>query len=251
MNKASTKNYLKEIFEKYNRKVFIEKDPVKYVHAFSKEEDKEIIGLISSAISLGKIELIFRAMDKIISIVGESPYESIKNGKNFKLLFKDFKYRFFSSEDMGNFFESLESALKKHGRLKNIFLKNWQKTKNLKTALHDFVSEINFSNSPLLPDPYKGSSCKRLNMFLRWMVRKDDVDIGLWQEIPTSSLIIPLDTHVSKISRVLGFTNRKSDDWKTAEEITNALKEFEPSDPLKYDFALCRAGVERYLPFKR
>jgi len=96
----------------------------------------------------------------------------------------------------------------------------------------------------LLPDPEKNSPCKRLNMFLRWMVRKDSVDVGLWSEIDKAKLIIPLDTHVSKISRALGLTQRKTDSWKTAEEITFNLKKFDPQDPVKYDFAIFGLGIE-------
>lgn len=251
MDKESIKNFLEEIFEKFNRKEFIEKDPVKYVHIFSDPEDMEIAGLISSSLSLGRIDQIFKAMDKIMLIIGEKPKEFFLEEKNFSLPLKDFSYRFFRGEHIENLFKGISFAIKKYGRIKNLFLRHWNSEKNMKITLHNFVKESGVNN-PLLSDPMKGSSCKRLNMFVRWMVRKDDVDTGLWSEIGTSSLIIPLDTHISRIGRILGFTKRKSNDWKTAEEITNSLKEFDPLDPLKYDFSLCRADIEgEFKKFKK
>lgn len=245
MNKEEIKIFLDKIYEKYGNKRFIEKDPIKYVHIFKEPEDMEIVGFITSTISLGRIDQIFRAMDKILSVIGEKPKEFFMEERNFKGALKNFSYRFFRENDLQNFFERISWIVKNYGRIKNLFLKHWNKEKNIKHAIHNFVSEIGVKNSFLLPDPLKGSPCKRLNMFIRWMVRGDDVDTGLWSEIETSNLIIPLDTHISKIGRILGLTNRKSNDWKKAEEITNSLKEFDPDDPLKYDFPLCRAGVEK------
>ncbi len=244
MDKGEIKIFLDEIYEKYGRKEFIEKDPIKYVHIFKEPEDMEIVGFIASTLSLGRIDQIFRAMDKLLLIIGEKPKEFFMEEKDFKGTLKNFSYRFFRGNDMENFFERIGWIVKNYGRIKNLFLKHWNKDKNMKIAIHNFVSEIGVKNSFLLPDPMKGSPCKRLNMFIRWMVRKDDVDTGFWSEIEKSNLIIPLDTHISRIGRILGLTNRKSNDWKTAEEITNSLKEFDPEDPLKYDFPLCRAGIE-------
>jgi uncharacterized protein (TIGR02757 family) len=244
MGRGKIKIFLDEIYEKYGKKKFIERDPVKYVHIFSDPEDMEIVGFIASTLSLGRIDQIFKAMDKLLFVMGEKPKEFFIEERNFKGILKNFTYRFFRGNDIEDLFERIGWILKNYGRIKNLFLKHWNSEKNMKIAIQNFVSEIGVKNSFLLPDPQKGSPCKRLNMFLRWMVRKDDIDTGLWSEIEKSNLIIPLDTHISRIGRVLGFTKRKSNDWKTAEEITNALKEFDPEDPLKYDFALCRAGIE-------
>ncbi len=244
MDKKLIKDFLDYIFEKFNKKEYIEKDPIKYVYVFNTPDDMEIMGLIASSLSLGRIDQIFKAMDKLLMVVGEKPNEFFREEKNFHQLFKNFSYRFFKNEDMERLFKRISEIIKKHGRLKNFFLSHWNSEKNMKNSLHNFVSEIGIKNSFLLPDPFDGSPCKRLNMFMRWMVRKDNVDTGLWSEIGTSSLIIPLDTHISRIGRILGFTKRKSNDWKTAEEITNSLREYDPIDPLRYDFSLCRADME-------
>ncbi len=240
MNKTEIKEYLEEIYKKYNRKEFIERDPVKYVHMFSKAEDREIVGFIASTFSLGRVDEIFKALDRILSIIGESPYDFFMHEKNL----------FFREKDLEFLFIKIKSVLKKYGTFKNLFMKHWDSEKKIKYTLHKFVKEIGIENFVLLPDPMRGSSCKRLNMFLRWMVRKDEIDVGLWEEVEKSYLIIPLDTHVAKIGTMLGFTKRSSNDWKKAEEITNSLREFEPEDPLKYDFSICRAGMEGVLPFK-
>lgn len=246
-DKKSIKNFLDHIFEKFNKKEYIEKDPVKYVHAFKDPEDMEIIGFIASTLSLGRIDQIFKVMDKILIVIGEKPKEFFQEEKNFHKILKNFYYRFFKDEDLENLFKGISRIIEKHGRIKNLFLTHWNSEKNMRNALHHFVSEMDIKSSFLLPDPFKGSPCKRLNMFMRWMVRKDEVDTGIWSEVSASSLIIPLDTHISRMGRILGFTKRRSNDWKTAEEITNALKEYDPVDPLKYDFPLCRADIEREL----
>lgn len=244
MNKGEIKIFLDEVYEKYGNKRFIEKDPIKYVYIFKEPEDMEIVGFIASTLSLGRIDQIFKAIDKILSVIGKKPKEFFMEERNLQGALKNFSYRFFTQNDIEIFFKRISWIVKNYGRIKNLFLKHWNKDKNMKNAIHSFVSEIGVKNSFLLPDPIKGSPCKRLNMFIRWMVRRDDVDTGLWREIETSNLIIPLDTHVSRIGRILGLTNRKPNDWKAAEEITNSLKEFDPEDPLKYDFPLCRAGIE-------
>lgn len=247
MDKKSIKEFLDYIYEKFNKKEYIEKDPVKYVHAFNNPEDKEIVGFIVSTLSLGRIDQIFKAMDKLLKVIGEKPSEFFREEKSFHGFLRGFSYRFFKDEDIEDLFRWISEVIKKYGRIKNLFFTYWNLEKNLKIAIHNFVSETRIRNSLLLPDPLNGSPCKRLNMFLRWMVRRDDVDTGLWSEIGTSSLIIPLDTHISQIGRTLGFTQRKCNDWKTAEEITEALKEYDPLDPIKYDFSLCRANIEKEL----
>ncbi len=244
MDKKFIGDFLQEILEKFARKEYIDKDPVRYVHIFKEPEDMEIAGLIASTLSLGRIDQIFKAMDRILFIIGERPREFFMEEKNYSSPLKGFSYRFFREEDIIDFFKKIALIIKKYGRIKNLFMKHWNLENNIKKSIHYFVSEMGLRNSFLLPDPFKGSPCKRINMFIRWMVRKDDIDTGLWSEIGTDSLIIPLDTHISRIGRIFGFTKRKCNDWKTAEEITDALKEFDPLDPLKYDFPLCRVGVE-------
>ena len=160
-------------------------------------------------------------------------------------------YRYTSSQDLVAFFHCLSESLKKYDCFEDMFVKYYQKDdKNIKNALIGFSGEIK-SFCPqmrglnfLLPSPVNNSACKRLNLFLKWMVRKPPVDLGLWTSVDPAKLIIPLDTHVARISQVLGICSRKSNDWQKAEMITDILKECDPSDPAKYDFALFGFGIE-------
>ncbi len=258
----SLKDYLDWLFTKYNTPDFINSDPIKFVHRFSNPQDMEIAGFIASLLAMGNRKIILLSNEKLFDLMENKPYEFILNFDPFwyeKSLsnFVHFAYRNIEGKDLLVIFYLLKQTLEKYGSLKNLFLKYYdEKQTTIKQALSGFVKEIlSFDPPPklndipksvngLLPDPEKNSPCKRLNMFLRWMVRKDLVDVGLWGEIDRSKLIIPLDTHVSKISRALGLTQRKTDSWKTAEEITFNLKKFDPQDPVKYDFAIFGLGIE-------
>jgi uncharacterized protein (TIGR02757 family) len=256
------KDYLDWLFKKYNTPDFINSDPIKFAHRFKNPQDIEVAGFIASTLAMGNRKIILLSNEHLFDLIGDKPYEFILEFDPFwyeKALnnFVHFAYRNIEGKDLLVIFYLLKQALRKYGSLKNLFLKYYdEKQPTIKQALSGFVKEI-FSFDPppkfngipesvkgLIPDPEKNSACKRLNMFLRWMVRKDSVDFGLWEEVDKSKLIIPLDTHVSKISRALGLTQRKTDSWKTAEEITFNLKKFDPSDPVKYDFAIFGLGVE-------
>ncbi len=256
------KDYLEWLFRKYNTPEFINSDPVKFVHRFTKPEDMEVAGFIASILAMGNRKMILLSNERLFELMEDKPYEFVLNFDPFwyerKLSgFVHYAYRNIEGKDLIVIFYLLKQALKKYGMLKNLFLKYYnEKHSTIKQALSGFVKEIlsfepppKFNGIPktvngLLPDPEKNSPCKRLNMFLRWIVRKDSVDVGLWSEIDKSKLIIPLDTHVSKISRALGLTQRKTDTWKTAEEITFNLRNFDPEDPVKYDFAIFGLGIE-------
>jgi len=256
------KDYLDWLFKKYNTPEFINSDPVKFVHRFSNPKDMEIAGFIASLLAMGNRKIILLSSERLFNIMEDKPYEFVLNFDPFwyeKILnnFVHFAYRNIEGKYLLVVFYLLKQALEKYGTLKNLFLKHYdEKHPTIKQALSGFVKELlsfdpppKFNGIPesvggLIPDPEKNSPCKRLNMFLRWMVRKDNVDVGLWSEVDKSKLIIPLDTHVSKISRGLGLTQRKTDTWKTAEEITNNLKKFDPEDPVKYDFAIFGLGIE-------
>jgi uncharacterized protein (TIGR02757 family) len=169
-----------------------------------------------------------------------------------------FNYRFSNREDIVCLFHILHELVRVHGSIENAFIKHFTAGGG-KTGegISGFVEEIlEIDTSPVygirkhphglthfFPTPLRGSACKRMNLFLRWMVRDRDIDFGIWKGIPKDSLVIPLDTHIGWISRCLGLTERQSSDWKAAVEITEALKSFDPEDPLKYDFALCHHGI--------
>lgn len=256
------KEYLDSLVEKYRTPDFIENDPVKFVHRFSSPEDMEVAGFIASTLAMGSRALILINNEKLFKIMNNKPFEFIVNFDPYfhgRMLsgFTHTTYRKIEGEELSIVFFLLRQVIEKYGSLKNLFLKYYsEKDTNIKRALSGFVRELfsmklppKYKNIPdsissLVPDPSRGSPCKRLNMFLRWMVRSDCVDVGLWKEIKSSKLVIPLDVHVSRMSRVLGLTHRKTNSWRTAEEITENLKRFDPEDPVKYDFAIFGLGME-------
>jgi len=205
-------------------------------------------------------------MEKILKLMEDRPYQFVADfnpetqASRFDG-FVHFAYRNITGGDIACVIYLLKQALKESGSLKKLFLKGLDTSqKNIRETLTNFVEhlyqlsplpgqpEIPGSVRTLVPSPRKGSACKRLNMYLRWMVRSDEVDLGLWREVPTSMLVIPLDFHVSRLARELGLTERKADDWRTAEEITDHLREFDPDDPAKYDFAIFGMGVSGEKP---
>lgn len=246
MNKEELKKYLDELVVKNETRDFIKNDPVQFPHRFNKKQDIEISALIASSLAFGKREKIIEAVEKIHGILENEPYNFCQSYKTQdRKIFKGFKYRYINDENIANFFEGITTALKDFESLEEIFLEyHRQNHETVKEGLTGFVSKItNCKNNYLLPSPDKKSACKRLNLFLKWMVRKSSVDLGIWQNVAKSKLIIPLDVHVARVSRKLGLLQRNANDWQSAYEITKKLKEFDPNDPTKYDFALFGAGI--------
>jgi len=233
----------------------IELDPVQFPHKFSDYNNIEIMAFIASVFAYGNIKQIFSTLNNFLILSENSPYEFIYNYHNHCKI--KFKHRFYSSLDIHRFFIILKKILSKKRTLKNIFFENFSdKEKNIKKSLTEFSKvflnhyEDNFGKISngfkfMFPLPERGSACKRMNLFLRWMVRKDKIDFGIWQEIPTDKLIIPVDTHIAKISRKLKLTKRINISWKMAEEITDNLRKLDSKDPVKYDFALCHLGMKK------
>ncbi len=237
----------------------LEPDPLQFLHMFKDERDIEVVGLIASIFAYGNVKQIENTLKKfIIEFEGKS-YSFIKNfslGKDSNKIF-GIKHRFYTEDDVLKLFIILNKEIKKHKSIKQIFLQGCNiSDENVKNGISNFSNH--FLNSFLetfgkisagikfmFPLPEKGSACKRMNLFLRWMVRKDELDFGLWNEIPASKLIIPVDTHIARISRALKLTERKNADWKMAEEITRNLKKFDSEDPIKYDFAICHIGIRK------
>ncbi|MFH0703235.1 MAG: TIGR02757 family protein [bacterium] len=250
--------FLDNLVKKYETPDFIPDDPVKFPHIFNNQQDQEISGLISSCLAYGKREKIIESIQKIHEIFKYEPY---KFTMNFDLerdsgLFSNFLYRYTPGKDIALLIFIINKALTDYITLENLFLNGFSKDdKNIKQGLINFINKL-YSYIPdketdlkgiyyLIPNPQKGSACKRLNLFLRWMVRQGPVDLDLWKEIPADKLIIPLDVHVAKQSRTLKLTARKTNDWKTAEEITENLKKFDAKDPVKYDFAIFSMGISK------
>lgn len=246
-----TKSYLDELTQKYENKEFIKDDPVQFPHRFNKKEDIEISAFISALFAYGKREVFIQKLNIIFEKMNNKPYEFIIKFDKKNNAIDDCDYRFSKGIDLKQIVLILKELYTNNESLETLFLNGWNKTKTINGMLQVVIdyfyarTTLPVTNGfyHLLPNPKKGSACKRLNMFLRWMVRDGDVDLAIWKFISKSELIIPLDTHVAKISRKLNLINRQQNDWKTAKELTDILKEYCPSDPIKYDFAMFGYGV--------
>ena len=239
-------------------KTKLEPDPLQFPHLFKDEKDIEVMAFIASVFAYGNVRQIINSLNKFLLVCDNKPYHFIKNYsvKDFQTQYS-LIHRFYSSKDITQLFHLLNLAYREFGSLKKLFLSDYKETdENVKNAITNF-SDFFLENTRrefgivsngmkfMFPLPEKGSACKRMNLFLRWMVRKDELDFGFWGEIPTSKLIIPVDTHIARICRQLKLTKRKNVSWKMAEEITNNLKKFDPDDPVKYDFAICHIGMRK------
>jgi uncharacterized protein (TIGR02757 family) len=251
--------FLEEKYLQYNHPGFIPDDPVSIPHLFNKKQDIEIMGFWAATLAWGQRKTIINKCRELISLMENSPYEFIRNHKEKDLKrFLKFKHRTFNATDTLYFIAFFKKYYSENDTLENafsVFLK--KESRDVGEALNGFHNL--FFSLEDCPDrtrkhvaaPMKNSACKRLNMFLRWMVRKDKrgVDFGIWKKIRPSQLVCPCDVHVEKVARRLGLIKRKGVDWHTAVELTGNLKEFDPEDPVKYDFALFGMGVENNFEF--
>lgn len=262
MGTETIKKVLDNLYLKYSKK-HSSADPIWNLHNFSSVEDIEIIALISSCYAYGQVDLINNFISKLIQRIGNKPHEFTINfsKRKDKKYLEGLNYRFHKDSDLIRLFHSLNAVLKSFGSLEDLFLQNYSVNDlNVIPALSAFTKAIiknaGTSNIPqvkdnnsyfnfLLPIPEHGSTCKRLMLFLRWMVRKDEIDFGIWKRIRPSKLIIPVDTHISRVAKKLRFVKRKSVDLKFAVELTETLKQFDPDDPVKYDFSLCHYQMEK------
>ncbi len=251
------KDILEKLYERYNHKNLIKPDPLQFIYNYSNSSDMEIAGLLSAALAYGRVEQIQKSLIKLFEIMGDSPYEfvmSFNQGKRKKL--QNFKHRFNTGNDISDLFELLKTILKKYGSIETYFLQGYDKShENIIPALTTFCdSLLNIYNTKhngnsnqglgyLLVSPTNGSACKRMNLFLRWMVRDDEVDSGIWKSVDKAKLIVPIDVHMGRLCRFLGFHDKNNISLKTAMEITNHFAKIEPNDPVKYDFALSRIGI--------
>lgn len=237
----------------------LEPDPLQFLHMFKDKRDIEVVGLLASIFAYGNVKQIENTLKKLIIILDGNPYLFVKNfsirSDSNKLL--GIRHRFYSEDDILKLFVVLNKEIQKHKSIKQIFLEGYNISDiNVKNGISNFSNhflnsflesfgEISSGIKFMFPLPEKGSACKRINLFLRWMVRKDELDFGFWNYIPTNKLIIPVDTHIAKISKSLNLTKRKNVSWKMAEEITQNLKKYDCLDPVKYDFAICHIGIRK------
>lgn len=247
------KELLDNNVEQYNNPSFISNDPISIPHKFINKQDREIMGFFAAILAWGQRKTIINKCLDLIDRFGNEPYRFIMEHSELDLKgLLGFKHRTFNDTDLLYFVDFFTRFYKKHDSLEDAFLDEGEFI-SIESSLINF--EINFFNHPNAPlrtkkhiaTPARNSACKRLNMFLRWMVRKDDkgVDFGIWERIPQSELICPIDVHVDRTARKIGLITRKQTDWQTALELTQNLKHFDPLDPVKYDFALFGLSVDK------
>lgn len=255
MNRSFLKDYLDSKVGLYNTPDFIEDDPISIPHTFSKKEDIEIAALLSATIAWGQRKTIIKNCFKMMKLMDNSPYDFIMNHTKEDLeRFNDFKHRTFNGEDLKCFITQIQRIYKKHGGLEKVFSDGIQDNtekccsgaiENFRDVFKEGISEEQNRTLKHVSSPASGSACKRLIMFLRWMVRDDKkgVDFGIWQSISTDCLSCPLDVHSGNVARKIGLIQRKTNDWKAVKQLDKQLRKLDPIDPAKYDFALFGLGV--------
>ena len=245
------KIWLDVLYNKYNHARWIHPDPLEFVHRYSNPLDQEVVGLIAASLAYGRVTLILSSVRTILEPMGCSPRDFLLSTDEhlWLSLYKGFRHRFTTVDHLVELLGGIKRAIRRYGSLGECFSSHMRKDHaTIINALMGFVRDLRkdkrFYNS-LLPLPEKGSACKRLHLFLRWMIRKDNVDPGPWEWISPSILWIPLDTHMYRICSKLGMTSRKSADQKCAMEITQYFRKICPEDPVKYDFCLSRLGIRQ------
>ncbi len=253
MNLKSKLNYHYKKFDKSQ----ITPDPLEFPHKFKNYFDIEISAFISSIFAYGNVNQILKILKIIHQKIEMQPYDFVINfSSKEEKIFDGIKYRFYSDDDVKKLFRLMKIIYSNYGSIKKFFLLYYFADDiNLKNSIIFFSENLNkilereschsVGSKFMFPNPKQGSACKRLNLFLRWMVRRDELDLGLWNEISASQLLIPVDTHIATVCKKLNLTKRKIADWKMAEEITENLKQFSPTDPVKYDFAICHLGMRK------
>jgi uncharacterized protein (TIGR02757 family) len=249
MTKKNIKAFLDKKVDQYNQPSFIKDDPVSIPHSFTKKQDIEIAGFFAAVFAWGNRTTIIRKSAELMQLMNKQPYEFCLHHSpaDLKRLLA-FKHRTFNTTDLLYFIEFFKYYYSKHKSLEKAFTMHGSSVEEMLTGFHHYffsLEDIPARTKKHISSPEKGSTCKRLNMYLRWMVRQDNkgVDFGIWENISPSQLICPIDLHVGRVARKFGLLQRKQTDWMAAVELTDRLKEFDRNDPAKYDFALFALGV--------
>ncbi|HWV39725.1 MAG TPA: TIGR02757 family protein [Vulgatibacter sp.] len=263
------KAVLDPFLDSFDRTARIGFDPVEAPRRYADPADQEVAGLLASGLAYGRADLFRPKLFGVLGVMGDSPaafvrgFEPARDGR----LLEPFAYRFHLPSDLGALVAGMGAAIRRHGSLGAALAFQLERhDRALRPALSAFSRALReegraiaapYLGAPraldhLLPDPAKGGACKRLLLYLRWMVREDEVDLGTWKGLIAPSLLVnPVDTHVMRIARLLGLTRRRDLSWRTAEEITAALRLLDPDDPVRYDFALCHLGMSGACPTRR
>jgi uncharacterized protein (TIGR02757 family) len=245
---------LEQKYLQYNQPNFIPNDPISIPHLFTKKQDIEIMGFWAAVLAWGQRKTIINKCKELIELMDNAPHDFVMNHQDSDLkAFLNFKHRTFNATDTLYFIAWFRAFYQQHQSLEEAFLTE-NSLEQTDTKQHLINFHHRFFNLEDFPErtrkhiatPLRNSSCKRINMFLRWMVRQDDkgVDFGIWKTLKPAQLVCPCDVHVDRVARILGLIKRPKTDWVTAVELTESLKQLDPNDPVKYDFALFGLGVE-------
>lgn len=249
MTQKELKDFLDHKVEQYQRKKFIDSDPIQIPHRYSRKEDIEIAAFLTATIAWGNRKMIINSANKMMELLDNAPYNFVMEHQQSDLSNSSFVHRTFNSEDFAFFIKGLKNIYRYHGGLEGVFNK-FQQENTLQPAISQlkkvfFEQYPNIRTTKHISDPLQNSAAKRINMFLRWMVRSDaaGVDFSLWKSLSPAQLSCPLDVHSGNVARKLGLLPRKQNDAKALVLLDNALREMDPDDPVKYDFALFGLGV--------
>ncbi len=243
------KEFLDNKVDEYNQPFFIKDDPISIPHLFSKKQDIEIAGFFAAVFAWGNRTTIIQKSKELMGLMDMAPHDFCMDHSDTALKrLLHFKHRTFNSTDLLYFIDFFKMHYSKHKSLENAFTKHGVTIEKMLTGFHHYffsLEHVPVRTKKHIADPERGSTCKRLNMFLRWMVRNDNkgVDLGIWKKIPPSDLICPIDLHVARVARRLGLLKRKQTDWLAAIELTEQLRLLDKEDPVKYDLALFSLGV--------
>ena len=245
---AELRALFEDLYLRYNRREFVHPDPVELLYCYQETGDREVAALLAAALAYGRASQIVKKASQVLEVMGASPKGFVLSHSLNELqkVFKDFKHRFTDGKSVAGLFYGIRGVLLEYGSLEmcaECYVNEGHlKAKEAITGLFESLLRHGMPSS-VLPDPRKPSACKRLYLFLKWMIRKDSIDPGGWSALKPSELIYPLDTHIFSIARALGATDRKSADFKAALDVTEFFRRINPLDPLKYDFVLTRFGI--------
>jgi uncharacterized protein (TIGR02757 family) len=250
MSLTSYAQDLESLYHRYNRRGYVHPDPLELVLLYDDPADQEVVALIASTLAYGRVSQILRSVALALQPMGLHPSRYLR-GATVDRIRRDylgFYHRFSTGEQLAALLAGVKRVMRLYGSLREFFVSAlFESDPNILPALESFVSGLAVAAGEpvghLLPCPAKGSACKRMNLFLRWMVRRDQVDPGGWDEVPAAKLLIPLDTHMHRICLVLGATRRRAADMRAAVEVTEAFRKIAPEDPVKYDFVLTRLAI--------
>ncbi len=236
---------LNKLYDKYNKKEFIHPDPYEFVEQYSKKEDKEIVGLIASSFAVGNVFQIIKFLNSVFDVMNKQPYNFFMNVTEDEIdsKFRGFYYRYYKDIHIIEFFLNIKKVVAKYGSLELWVMDNYSESDETFFPLFKKLSADFNLSSALIPKSSGNSAFKRLALYFRWMVREDNVDVGLWGSLPAPKLIIPLDIHMTNVSKILGFTTSSANSMSNVLKITKEFAKLNPDDPVKWDFALSRLGI--------